>query len=681
MKRIITLSLLALMALVSVQCSPEETKETPVKTLSVSLASSVDLPYGENVSVNYTCSDASGNVSVSASGVPSGVTFKSEGSDSKGGTFTLQSLLDEDKTVTVTLTFKDSKTSCTKDLSVTTHKAPETLSVSTTVSELDIMKGEKAILQYTTRAANGDVNVAFKTPVEGLTLTNAYSKEEGTVTFSSSISEEKTVEAVLVFSDSKVSVEKPLTIKNHIPTEKPSAVTVDADSRYVYPVETNHATTLSFTVMCADVVSEVSVSADDGLRTEISLADDKKSGTVKVYAEKAISGDKKVTITAGNNGGTASKEVVLTAAYLNIDTEAVSVPSAGTTSPRGINVSTNLKFTIEAVFGGFVDASVDGSRILLSVGENVQWEDRTQTVTVSDEDKIIKRTISVTQAKTSGSNASDRATLMVIYESMNIKEWHDAEPLNTPTMMAPNYRFWGIPVDKEHFPSLSNASSDPWEGTYWTGYQGQGRCRELGFYGEQPKSTGVLPEEISHLTCLQEFTVNANHNLHMPLPNSIAEMVNLKSLAINGNNLNINLAEWTGLMRLLDNSNKKLTSLCFCEDNLHGEYPAWLTKLGEKGSWGFSGNHLSGRIPDEVANMPYAKKTFGIRIWEVEGCPAFDVKNFKPAGTDGVSVYMTGIECEIYTQKDNYALWIGERPENTKWVEDEFGGHWEWVVD
>ena len=79
--------------------------------------------------------------------------------------------------------------------------------------------------------------------------------------------------------------------------------------------------------------------------------------------------------------------------------------------------------------------------------------------------------------------------------------------------------------------------------------------------------------------------------------------------------------------------------------------------------------------------MPYAKKTFGIRIWEVEGCPAFDVNNFRPAGTDGISVYMTGIECEIYTQKDNYALWIGERPENTKWVEDEFGGHWEWVVD
>lgn len=673
--------LFAVMALAFVQCTPQETKETPEKTLSVSLASSVDLPYGDNVSVNYTCSDASGNVSVSASGVPSGVTFKSEGSDSKGGTFTLQSLLDEDKTVTVTLTFKDSKTSCTKDLSVTTHKAPETLLVSTTVSELDIMKGEKAILQYTTKAANGNVNVAFKTPVEGLTLTNVYSKEEGTVTFSSSISEEKTVEVVLVFSDSKVSVEKPLTIKNHIPTEKPSAVTVDADSRYVYPAETNHATTLSFTVMCADVVSEVSVAADDGLRTELSLADDKKSGTVKVYAGKAISGDKKVTITAGNNGGTASKEVTLTAAYLDIDTEAVSVPSAGTTSPRGINVSTNLKFAVEAVFGGFVDVSVDGSRILLSVGENVQWEDRTQTVTVSDEDKIIKRTISVTQAKTTGSTASDRAALMAIYESMNMKEWDDAEPLNNDKVFAPNYRFWGIPVDKEHFPSLSDASGDPWAGTYWTGYQGQGRCWELDFYGEQPKSTGVLPEEISHLTCLKEFTVCANHNLHTPLPNSVAEMVSLKSLAIIGNNLNINLSEWTGLMRLLDNPNKNITELCFSEDNLHGEYPAWLTKLGEKGSWSLARNHLSGRIPDEVANMYYAKKINGVRIWEVEGCPAFDVSKFEPAGTDGVSVYMMRIEYDIYTQKDNYALWIGERPENTKWVEDEFGGHWEWVVD
>ena len=30
-------------------------------------------------------------------------------------------------------------------------------------------------------------------------------------------------------------------------------------------------------------------------------------------------------------------------------------------------------------------------------------------------------------------------------------------------------------------------------------------------------------------------------------------------------------------------------------------------------------------------------------------------------------------------QNDNYALWVGERPENTKWVEDSHGGHWEWT--
>ena len=36
-------------------------------------------------------------------------------------------------------------------------------------------------------------------------------------------------------------------------------------------------------------------------------------------------------------------------------------------------------------------------------------------------------------------------------------------------------------------------------------------------------------------------------------------------------------------------------------------------------------------------------------------------------------------EATMSLQADNYALWASERPINTTWVNDKFGGHWEWT--
>ena len=63
--------------------------------------------------------------------------------------------------------------------------------------------------------------------------------------------------------------------------------------------------------------------------------------------------------------------------------------------------------------------------------------------------------------------------------------------------------------------------------------------------------------------------------------------------------------------------------------------------------------------------------------------PIFDKSKYKTldAGIgDGAFWYVvTNGEAIIYSQADNYALWVGERPSNTKLVDDKFGGHWEWT--
>ena len=46
---------------------------------------------------------------------------------------------------------------------------------------------------------------------------------------------------------------------------------------------------------------------------------------------------------------------------------------------------------------------------------------------------------------------------------------------------------------------------------------------------------------------------------------------------------------------------------------------------------------------------------------------------------DGWYYFVPQGEAMMFLQADNYALWVGERPSNTTWVNDKFGGHGEWT--
>ena len=78
----------------------------------------------------------------------------------------------------------------------------------------------------------------------------------------------------------------------------------------------------------------------------------------------------------------------------------------------------------------------------------------------------------------------------------------------------------------------------------------------------------------------------------------------------------------------------------------------------------------------------WSEKTLGEPKY-LEKCPIFDKSKFKKLDRkigDGSFWYdVTAGESIIYGQADNYALWVGKRPSNTKWVDDKFGGHWEWT--
>ena len=668
MKRIlhtIAIFLGATMLLASCDDTSTQPIEPPVtKQMSVSFnGTELTLPYNAAKSVTYSVSDASGTPKVTVSGLPEGITSSAKG-DATGGEVSFLSVLDEERTITAKITVADNKTSVSKDITLHTEKKPQSFSVNLDAETVTLMAGSPSQLTYSTAAAAGDVTVTLQDAPKSIWIENAYDKAKGTgaLTFSTSLEDETTQNATLVFNDTKTSINKTVSIHVLTLTKAPGDPEVNADSNVIYPAETGVVTEFTFTVPCGSAIDEISISSTSGINAELQTSQDKKSGKVKVSAKSGMTDSETFTLKAKNSAGESSKTVTVVKAVLELSSSSTEVTFQETSG--SFQVNTNLEYTVKSE-EEFISASRNSGTVSFTVKENPYWIARTGKITVSDSRDILKKTFTVTQAMTTGSHASDLEALMAIYESLNMKEWTETGSFQ--------YKIanWG-----------TDARPDYWAGTRWSASQGNGRCNGLGFTGPQPKSTGIFPEELGHLTELVELGM-AGAEVRPPLPNSIKNLLKLKSLNCwCADKLVMALDDWQGLKELVLNKANKLREINFESCNLYGPVPEWVGE-GEI-TWCLGHNHLSGQIPDKVANNErWNKITSTIDTPNCPGGAEYTNSQFNPSKynvtSDGYYYDVSPLDKMIYTQKDNYALWIGERPANTKFVNDEHGGHWEWT--
>lgn len=663
---------LILIALVS-GCSP---KEQQSENFSVELGqSSFDLRYNTETIGTYTIRNANGSVSVSAMDVPSGITFKHLGQDGTTGQFSFTSTLETQQTVKAKLMFRDNKASISKDITLNVSKKPEAFTVYADTSELTLEEGTASTLNYTAVAPVGEVSLSLKNPVEGLSVSNTFNKStnKGQASFSTTIREEKSVDVVLSFSDTKTSVDIPLTVKISEKSDPITAVTPDKSSVILYPYGTGKSEEVTFTVDCTTAVKEVTVSCPGSLNTELSLAEDKKSGKVTVSAQADFDSPATVTITAKNPRSEKSASVTFEKAFVNTSTESVSIPANGTTGTT-FTITSNVKYNVtpDTDAKSFLTVSNNNGTLTITAKANSYAEAKTGKIIIADELSLLRKEVTVTQSGITEGFESDKAALMALYDSLNMKEWRDHDVWTSGLCN------WGV-----------NPNGMTWYGTGWTAQVWKdnvlwtteaSRCDSFYLRRGDSKSTGILPEEIGNLTYMYEFILYGNYNIRMPLPNSISKLKRLQHMSLGYNPLNISLEDWKGLKELITDKDNKFKELNLKDCCLHGSIPEW---FGEKDlDFALEFNHLSGQVPEKVAQMRYWNKTFGFHLEDFDESPFFDVSKYETSTSYGVTtVFMTAGEHTIYTQKDNYALWVGERPENTKFVNDEFGGHWEWIVD
>jgi len=660
MKKILYSFVLALTAIAFTQCAPE-TPVKPEKFLSASLKQeSAVLPYSTPTRVEYTLSDAKGKVTVEMKGLPSEIGFTNTFTGEASGYIELTSTLDENKEIDTKVTFKDQKTSVSKDLKIQTTKKEIPFSVTVENPVVSLTYGQKSETGYDAVGLKGDLTVNFKNVPEGITMSKVFDKTsgKGKLTFETTLTTETEKKAVIVFSDGNSTQETEFTFSTGTWSVAPSEPVVQLESEIIYPAEYNINLKIPFTIACQTSVDEVTVETGAVLDASLELASDKKSGTITVKAKPELGSNANVILKAKNAAGESSKSFSLVKAFLDIDHESYNVAAKGTSTQYSLNISTNLATSIE-VSENFVKASQNGNVVAFTVEENTTMTMRTATITVKEPKNKMNKSVLITQAGTEGDNASDRAALIALYNALNMKEWTECGAFGT------YYSNWN-----------TNETMDKWLGVELTGYNGEGRVWSISLVGEQPNSTGYIPEELGQLTKLSEFSIYPGHKISH-LPECIKNLISLKRISFNGDIIDMDLSSWTGLAELMNNPNHKLDELCFANTGLHGTIPEWLSSLSYDGAFEISGCHFSGQVPEKVAKAGFWSKKYMYNASALEACPRFDKTKYNKS-EDGWYYEVPQGEAMMYLQADNYALWVGERPSNTKWVDDKFGGHWEW---
>lgn len=704
------LSLIFLFTVALVSCRKEE----EARPLSVQVyAQQIELPYEMTAKIEFFFMNAEDELSVTVQNIPEGVSYEIRKTGKRTGEIVFSSLRDENVTSEVRLVFRDKRTSVTKSLIINLLQDRTPFSVNVKARSVSIVAYRIEKILYDAKNQDGPVSVRFRESEDEIRLENEFDTEtsKGTLSFTTSIKEEMTLERTLVFSDGRKDCEVKIKFETGKWAVIPEDPIISVTSDIIYPKECGRSVVMPFTVSCGSDIDDVKVMTSEGIEAVLEVAPDRKSGKITVMARENLKSREEVCLSAENSAGRAEAKVILQKAYLRLEMvqiesdckaddknqpvvtisdgevtimenphwekvqttievkdmegliEWVQIESNHRSLKGSLKVVTNLEFDARVVTTDNANITKkDNDRVTFMVNDNPLWESRKTVIEVKDREGLIRRELKIVQAKTIGSNATDRAALMAIYDSLNMKEWIDYGSFGT------YYRNWGtdVPMGK-------------WLGTDWTDIDGYGRCNGLVLTAKQPKSTGVISEEIGKLTELKELIIFPKHRF-TKMPDNIKDLIKLESICFAGDIMDMDISEWKGINDLMNNPENKIKNLNFSKTGLHGKIPEWNIP---KNCFSISGCHFSGQVPDAVAKSAMWSEEKIVEPDFVEKSPIFDKSKYRTKDTgvgDGSFWYiMTEGEEIIYSQADNYALWVGERPSNTKWVNDKFGGHWEWT--
>jgi len=535
----------------------------------------------------------------------------------------------------------------------------KSMQVELTSEKVSISCGGQEKINFSITDASGDVDVVFKGLPTEIQADATLNGNTGYIEFVSNLNEDRTIEATVIFRSDKANVQKVVTIENcRVPVRAPLTPEVTLESNVVYPAEYGIQTVVPFTITCDEDIDEVMVTTGKGLNAVLQTAADKKSGSVVIVATQELGEKADVTLKARNSSGESQCVFTLEKAYLEL-TQDRFFAEAGGDSGKSLSTITNLKVTFKIEdedgvlsYTNILDRSVD-----FSISKNTTLEPRYAAIHIIEPQGKLNRTVYVSQSAIEGSTEKDIEALKALYEGLNMKDWIENGGGGI------YYSNW-----------CTDAPLDKWYGINIL--ENINRVYYINITGYQPNATGIIPEEIGNLTRLWEFGITVCPEITY-LPNSIKNLTNLESFGIRGI-IDMDLADWTGLTELMNNPVHKLWSIGFCDTKLHGTIPEWLSVLPYDGQFGITGCHFSGQVPDDVASAGFWSKHYMYSAEELEACSRFDKTKYT-LSEDGWYYSVAQGEAIMYLQADNYALWVGERPENTKWVDDKFGGHWEWT--
>ena len=357
-------------------------------------------------------------------------------------------------------------------------------------------------------------------------------------------------------------------------------ISLSGDGFVIYPASCSCPVDFSFSVV-SDEAASVSVSCSGGLRADLSMSEDRKSGTVTVSAlDGLLKEGNTVTVKAVNSGGEASATVDFTEAYLTIDRTSFDAKTAGASITLSVESNVGVKVDIHDDAAVWLHAKMDSGAIGVTVDRNSEYSARTGTVTVTDSRGLLERTFTVTQAAAINYAEEEREALVALWNATGGQEWKDlSNSTGGQTYSTANW--------------CTDAPVDTW---YGVTVNPDGHVIYLHLAGVGLK--GKLPEEIGKLAFLQELWLGDN-DLSGGIPESMGELQVLKDVSMSGMSLSGNLESSS-----LGNIASHLKNVSLSGNMFTGGFPEWVGDMPENANFWLQGNCLEGKVPEKVKLHP-----------------------------------------------------------------------------
>ena len=296
----------------------------------------------------------------------------------------------------------------------------------------------------------------------------------------------------------------------------------------------------------------------------------------------------------------------------DVTLDPVFAPGTATYTTDGTVASTTVTATLndpddQVSIKKGADTYADGDAVPLDVGSNLI----TIEVTPSDA-RLLKQTYTV-EVFGEGSEATDRAALMVLYDSTGGASWTDkanwnsTEPLDT---------WFGVTLRNRRVVGLDLADNNL-RGTLPAKLATLTELASLDLGGNQ--LSGMIPPELRGLRALESLDLSANR-LSNAIPLELGDLGSLRALDLSGNRLNgpipAELGDLGSLRELYLNDNQltgpippelgdlgSLLALYLNDNQLSGTIPAELGLLTNLNVLHLNDNQLTGEIPAELGDL------------------------------------------------------------------------------